>query len=121
MYLVRQVLDKQLVDKDGFKAGKVDDLLLEFPDEGLPEVAAILTGPNSVATLLPGWLDRLTTWIRTAVLGLDRTEPMEVEWSHVTHIDVTVHLDLDREAAGLVHSQQIIWKRWLKPLPFSER
>jgi sporulation protein YlmC with PRC-barrel domain len=121
MYLVRQVLDKQLVDKDGLKAGKVDDLLLELRDDGPPEVAAILTGPNSVASLLPGWLDRFTLWIRLAVLGLDRAEPVEVGWSHVTAIDVTVHVDLDREKDGLVHSQQTIWTRWIKPLPFSER
>ena len=29
MQLAREVLDKEIVDRDGFKAGKVDDLLLE--------------------------------------------------------------------------------------------
>jgi sporulation protein YlmC with PRC-barrel domain len=122
MYLVRQVLDKQLDDKDGSKAGKVDDLLLELHDDGSLEVVAILTGPNSAVSQLPGWVQGLTNWIRTAILQLkDRTEPVEVDWSHVTRIDVTVHLDLDRREAGLIRSQQSIWERWLKPLPFSER
>jgi sporulation protein YlmC with PRC-barrel domain len=121
MYLVRQVLDKQLVDENGSKAGKVDDLLIELRDDGPPQVVAILTGPNTVAVLLPAWLQRLTSWIRTAVLGLEQTKPMEVDWSHVTHIDVVVHLDVNRLKAGLVGSQESIWKRWLKPLPFSER
>lgn len=122
MYLVRQVLDKQIVDNDGSKAGKVDDLLLELRDDGSPEVVAILTGPNSAVSQLPGWIQGLTNWIRTAILRLDnRTEMVEVEWSHVTRIDVAVHLDLDRREAGLIGSQQSIWERWLNPLPFSER
>jgi len=31
-----QLLDRQLIDKDGKHAGKVDDLELEFPDGGRP-------------------------------------------------------------------------------------
>jgi sporulation protein YlmC with PRC-barrel domain len=121
MFLAREVLDKELDDRYGYKAGKVDDLLLEIGEGGLPEVVAILTGPNSIARLLPGWLDRLTTWIRTSLLGLEEMEPIEIEWSHVTRIDVAVHVDLDRDDAGLMKRQHTIWRRWLKPLPFSER
>jgi sporulation protein YlmC with PRC-barrel domain len=121
MYLVREVLDKQIVDKDGSKAGKVDDLLLEIPDDGPPEVIAILTGPNSAVSQLPRWIQHLTNWIRTSLLQIDRTEPAEVDWSHVTRIDVVVHIDLDRRKAGLVRSQERIWERWIEPLPFSER
>jgi sporulation protein YlmC with PRC-barrel domain len=122
MYLVRQVLDKQIDDKDGSKAGKVDDLVLDLHDDGALEVVAILTGPNSAVSQLPGWIVGLTNWIRTTILGLtDRTKPEEIDWSHITRIDVTVHLDLDRREAGLIRSQQTIWERWLKPLPFSER
>jgi hypothetical protein len=121
MYLVRQVLDKQIDDKNGFKAGKVDDLLLELQDDGPPEVVAILTGPNSAVSQLPGWIQHLTNWIRTTILQIDRTDPDEIGWSHVTRIDVAVHIDLDRIEAGLVRSQQRVWEHWLKPLPFSER
>ena len=32
-----QLLDRQLVDADGFLAGKVDDLELEFDDDGDPD------------------------------------------------------------------------------------
>lgn len=121
MYLVRQVLDKEIDDTDGLKSGKVNDLLLELPDDGPPCVVAILTGPTSFSSLLPGWMGRLTAWIRTSLLRLDPAEPDQIDWWHVTRIDVAVHIDLDREKAGLLQTQEDVWKRWLKPLPFSER
>lgn len=121
MYLVQQVLDKEIDDKDGHKAGKVNDLILELPDDGPPRVTAILTGPDSFVSLLPDWMDKLTLWIRTSILGLKRVDPHEIDWQHVTHIDVAVHVDLDRVEAGLVETQEHVWKRWLEPLPFSRR
>lgn len=121
MYLVRDVLDKEIDDTNGHKSGKVNDLVLEFPDDGLPRVKAILTGPDSFVSLLPDWMDHLTIWIRTSLLHLDPPDPIQIGWSHVTHIDVTVHIDLDRKEAGLLRTEETVWKRWLKPLPFSER
>lgn len=121
MYLVRQVLDKEIDDKDGHKAGKVNDLVLEWRDDDCLQVEAILTGPDSFVSLLPNWMDKLTIWIRTSLLRLDSPDPHQIEWSHVTHIDVAIHIDLDRRKAGLLRTQETVWKRWLKPLPFSER
>ena len=52
-----QLLDRQLIDKDGRHAGKVDDLELEFPDgAGPPVVAAILAGPGALSRRLDGLL-----------------------------------------------------------------
>lgn len=45
------ILDHQLVDVDGRRCGKVDDLELEGVNDGDPRVAAILTGP-------PAWRRR---------------------------------------------------------------
>jgi hypothetical protein len=46
-----QLLDRQLIDKDGKHAGKVDDLQLEFPPDGggPPVVTAILAGPGALS------------------------------------------------------------------------
>ncbi len=121
MYLMRLVLDKEIVDRNGHKAGKVNDLMLELHDDGALQVAAILTGPDSFVSLLPDWMDLATIWVRTSLLHLDPPDPIEIGWSHVTQIDVAVHIDLDRVKAGLLRTQEAVWKRWLKPLPFSER
>ena len=44
------LLDRQLIDRDGRLAGKVDDLELEVPEGGGPPVVtAILAGPGALS------------------------------------------------------------------------
>jgi hypothetical protein len=54
-----QLLDRQLVDRDGRLAGKVDDLELVVPDEGGPPlVTAIFSGRGALADRLGGRMGR---------------------------------------------------------------
>ncbi|HEX8860581.1 MAG TPA: hypothetical protein VGC06_16115 [Actinomycetes bacterium] len=50
------LLDRQLRDKDGRLASKVDDLEFSFPEGGPPHVTAILAGPGALARRLGGRL-----------------------------------------------------------------
>src|SRR5256885_3713284 len=122
MYLAREVLDKEILDCDGFKGGKVDDLLLELRDGEPPVVRAILTQHGALACHLGRPIAHLSDWLRRTVLGLGPdVRPVEIGWEHVTRIDVTVHIDLDREQAGLMRSEQAIWERWISRLPLAQR
>lgn len=122
MDLGKHVLDKELIDRNGLRAGKVDDLLLELPastgDAPLPEpeVVAIVTGPLALSRNLPRpfpWLARRLYQL----LGVARPEPVEVPWSRVTHIDVIVHADLVREEAGLTALADAVARRVIDHLP----
>ncbi|HEX6507152.1 MAG TPA: hypothetical protein VF221_05915 [Chloroflexota bacterium] len=121
MFLFRDVMDKELVDCHGHKAGKVDDIVLELRPEGPPVVRAILTGAGAAAPIFPRWMFRLATRIEEWVLGRTSIEPMVVGWEHVTAIDVVVHLDLDRATDSLTQTEETIWQHWLKTLPWAER
>ena len=71
-----ELLDRQLVDPDGGKAGKVDDLRLELRDEGPPIVTEILAGPGALARRkVVGQRELLR---RHAVLVLPRRERLPV-------------------------------------------
>ena len=77
------LLDHQLIDCDGRRCGKVDDLELSGIREGHPRVAAILTGP-------PAWRGR-------GVLGrlLARIAPgglVRVPWEEVSGCEAGIHL-----------------------------
>ena len=117
MFLFRHVMDKELVDREGFKAGKVDDIVLELRPGELPVVRGILTSHGALIPLLPRPVRRLVTWLEQHILGIDAIEPSEVAWEHVSSIDVAVHLDVEREEAGLMHTEQRIWRRLIRPLP----
>jgi hypothetical protein len=122
MYLARDVLDKELVDKGGHKIGKVDDLLLEVTGDGPPRVRCIQSGQGTLAGHLPGWIQRVSGWMQSFALGSEnRARPDFLDWERVTQIDVAVHVDLDREADHLKSTEDAVWNRWIKHIPWAER
>ncbi|MBX6341579.1 MAG: hypothetical protein IRY97_03905, partial [Thermomicrobiaceae bacterium] len=101
MDLGKLVVDRELVDRDGRRCWKVDDLVLELPEPGArPRVVAIVTGPLALSADLPRPLPWLARQLYR-LLGLKDPHPVEIPWSQVRAIDVVVHLAIDREAAGL--------------------
>jgi hypothetical protein len=120
--LGRDVLDKEMLDCTGCKAGKVDDLVLELRDGERPVVRAIATQHGALAALLGDHVGSLAAWLRRTVLGFgDDVTPITIGWEHVTRIDVTVHIDLDRDQAGLLRSERAMWERWVSHLPWARR
>ena len=98
-----ELLDRQLVDKDGRLAGKVDDLELTDPGEGLdpPRVMAILTGPEALAGRLRTGFGR---WLRQLSLRLLAPQgPSRVPVEQVEEIGSSIRL---RVAAGRLGTGQ---------------
>ena len=92
-----QLLDRQLLDRDGHMAGNVDDIELERdPDTGTLRISAILSGPGALAGRF-GW-HRLSPWLRrvhreVTPLGGDPTRvnplaPAELVIDHSVIADV---------------------------------
>ena len=120
MFLFRDVMDKQLVDRHGHKAGKVDDIVLEMRPGRPPAVRAIVSGRGSVAPILSSRMARTVSWLQERLLG-KALAPAKIDWNHVTRIDVAVHLDLDRQEAHLTQTEDALWERWIRHLPWAER
>ncbi|SRR5579884_2514030 len=122
MDLGKHVLDKEILDRAGRRAGKVDDLLLDLPpagDGGLlpqPEVVAIISGPMALARQLPPPLPWLARQLYR-LLGLADPRPIVIPWQRITHIDVVVYTDLDRETAGFQALPQAVNRRFIRRLP----
>jgi sporulation protein YlmC with PRC-barrel domain len=122
MLLAREVLDKQVVDRDGHKVGKVDNIVLELREGERPVVVAIVGGHGALASELGGTAERIGAWLRRFLLGEEGTKPpSRVGWEHVTQIDVVVHLDTERSESGYMSTEDAIWKRWLRGIPWAER
>ena len=88
------LLDHQIIDRDGWAAGKVDDLELEVGDDPaaeLPVVTAILSGAGALARRLEG---RLGRWIesideRLARDGVPSRVGFELVSTIASHVTVT--------------------------------
>jgi sporulation protein YlmC with PRC-barrel domain len=88
IHLGHNILDHQLLDKDGRRCGNVDDLAVEDA-----QVVAILSGPGTWPSRA-GRLGRLAGWIG----GSGR---VRVPWDEVAKIDSAVHLKRTASEYGL--------------------
>jgi len=88
-----QVLDRQLLDKDGRRCGKVDDLAIEGGAGEIAEVVAIVVGPGYWAQRA-GLIGKLAGW-----LGGGRR--VRVDWSDVREINSAVALKRKATELGL--------------------
>lgn len=116
------VVDKELVDESGRRAGKVDDLLLEVgppgPDGKIPppECVALVSGPFALSENLPGWVQTSTRWLYRA-LGVANPRPVAIPWNDILAIDVVVHVTIDREAFRLESFQDAVARKIIRHLP----
>jgi sporulation protein YlmC with PRC-barrel domain len=94
-----QLLDRQLVDRNGGLCGKADDLELEPSEDGSAwHVTAIITGPGALLTRtnhrrLGGWLRR---FVREHVPGRDQ-DPGRIPFRDVREIGDEIVLSVDGE------------------------
>ena len=116
-----EVLDRQLIDCDGRRCGKVDDLLLELPADGAdgkgPVVTHILAGPGALGDRLHGWMGRVarTMWRR---LNPDvEVSRIELPWSMVARVDREVYLTVRSEDVGLEAVENWLADRLVSKLP----
>ena len=118
-----QVIDHALLDRNGRRAGRVDDLqidVVEASDPAQPPtlvLRAIVSGPLPRPTSA-GFAALARFCYR--LLGVRNPAPATVEWRHVRAIDAFVHLDVDRADANLlaVHEAAL---RIVEKLPGSDK
>jgi hypothetical protein len=105
--LVRDVLDKQMLDRNDCELGRVDGLVMEVPENGQPRVVRIEAGGPVLARRLGDWAR--APWRSIAQrIGPKRLSPMKFPWAKVTRLGRDVHLDIDaRETDALA------WEQWL--------
>jgi hypothetical protein len=101
------ILDHQLVDVDGRRCGKVDDLELAGVADGRPVVSAILAGA-------PAWRGRGLLGRLAARLVRGRTA--HVPWSDVAEVEASVKLRTTAADLGLGRGDDRA-RRWVDWIP----
>jgi hypothetical protein len=87
------LLDRQLVDRDGRLAGKVDDLELELPEGGGPPlVTAILAGPGALGRRLGASVEAAANRLRDG-----EPRPARVSFAVVKRIGSSIELSVPRD------------------------
>ena len=102
-----EVLDRQLLDKDGRRCGNVDDLAVEGD-----EVVAILVGPGYWGQRA-GLVGRLAGWIGGGAR-------VRVDWGDVDRVDSAVRLQKTAQELGLGRGDDRL-RPYLDKIPGADR
>lgn len=107
MRIVRDVLDKKLLDADGCEMGRVDGIVLEFPQRGQPRLVTIEIGGEVLAERVGQWLIRPVRWLANH-FGPKRSGIVRIDWKHVKRMGRDIHLDLKAD-----ETEALAWEHWL--------
>jgi sporulation protein YlmC with PRC-barrel domain len=116
-----QLLDRQLVDRDGQLCGKVDDLELTEPDDaGRVFVDAVLSGPGALLSRtghvrLGGWLRRLAA----VAFPAERHDPVRIPFGRVADIGDHVTLSMDRDEVATFATERWVRQHVIGHIPGS--
>jgi hypothetical protein len=105
--VVRDLLDKQMLDRNGCEMGRVDGLVFELPENGQPRLVRIEAGGTVLAARVGKWLVRPLRKLEH-VWGPHRIIPVKISWKRVEKLGRDVHLGLDAE-----ETTALAWEKWL--------
>ena len=102
MHLIRDVLDKQLVDETQVRIGRVDGIVMRVEGGRPPKIEAIELGRSMLVR-------RLLVGIGLRKPAYDPNQEYRIPWSKVTDVGVDVTVDIDRRETPLEQ-----WQEWLR-------
>jgi sporulation protein YlmC with PRC-barrel domain len=97
MLLAFDLLDRQIVDRDGAPVGKVDDIELATGEDGVPYVAALLVGQQALGRRIGGWLGGCIENTARRFAPERHPTPIRIPFDLVGEVDSAVHLTVRRE------------------------
>jgi hypothetical protein len=107
MHLVRDVLDKQLLDRHGRKMGKVDGIVLELREDGPPRVVFIELGLAVLMQRLMEGAGEVVALLERR-LGIRKAEPVQIPVAKILETGIDVRVDV---AAS--ETEALAWEDWL--------
>jgi sporulation protein YlmC with PRC-barrel domain len=107
MKLVRDVLDKELLDCEEEPMGRVDGLVMHLGTNSQPRITHIeIGGPVPWERVHPA-LGRLAQRL-ARLWGPKRADEVRITWSHVETVGRDIILDLEARQTGAID-----WEIWL--------
>lgn len=107
--LVRDVLDKQVLDPDGCKVGKVDGIVLALREHRPPRVVAMDISQATAWRRIHHRLGDFAEWLRTKFEPGRQARPPRVLFEHFVRGGIDVHIDLPWKRTGAR-----VWEDWLE-------
>ncbi len=116
------LLDRQIVDKDGMLAGKVDDLELEFAEDGRgPIVTAILSGPGALSRQLGKRTGKWLESVHTRLHPSEQPGPARIAFGVVKRIDNHVEIAVSKHELDVERFEAWVRDNIISRIPGANR
>ncbi|WP_319461131.1 hypothetical protein [Micromonospora sp. RTP1Z1] len=90
--LAKQLLDRQIVDRDGRLVGRVDDIAFAVDAEGFPYVDCLLTGQGALGQRMGGRIGRVLLGIADRFVDDPPVRPVRIPVTLIDRVDSAVRL-----------------------------
>ena len=107
MDLVRDVLDKKLVDSEHCEMGRVDGLVMHVGEHSQPRITHIQIGGTTLWMRVHPVLGNLAAKLARK-WGPQRAEPVRIPWSRVLTAGRDIKLDVKARETGAID-----WEIWI--------
>jgi sporulation protein YlmC with PRC-barrel domain len=107
--LARDVLDKQVIDPDGCKVGKVDGIVLALREHRPPRVIAMEISQATAWRRVHRRLGDFADWLRTKFEPGHQDRPPRVLFDHFVRGGIDVHVDI-----AWKRTRALLWEDWLE-------
>jgi len=106
--LVRDVLDKQVLDPEGHKVGKADGLILQALANRPSRVIAMEISQTAAWRQVHHRLGALADWLR-AKFEPGQNQPPRILFDHFVRGGIDVHIDISWK-----RTKALVWEDWLE-------
>ena len=121
LWIGLNLLDRQLLDRDGRPIGKIDDVELAIPEEPgeLPTVTALLCGPAALGPRLGRHTGAFFQALRTLLRHQPDDTAASISIDLVAEIGPAVKLDTDRASLPVAEVESFLSQHVIGHIPGS--
>jgi sporulation protein YlmC with PRC-barrel domain len=107
MDLIRDVLDKKLIDREDCPMGRASGLVIQFGENTQPHITHIVVGGPTLWARIHPSMGKLSAKL-SRLWGPKRAEPVKIPWSRVKTVGKDIKLDVEAKDSGAID-----WEIWI--------
>ncbi|GIJ22814.1 hypothetical protein [Micromonospora lutea] len=117
----QELLDRQLVDRDGRLIGKVDDVEFGFDADGVPYLRSLLSGPGVLGQRVGGRLGRMLVLTAERFVTDRPMAPLRIPYALVMRVDSAVWLRVSADELPTSPVEEWLRRNLIGRIPGADR